>query len=976
MLKFNAGHGVVLLNLQGHHVDPNTGEEADPAVVALLDEIASYPNNTGLTEDVINAIDDIFDSNVCVSPYYFLESGLHADIAFEFVVRNALGQELHHRLQDAGALEFLHHVKVGVNYRGFVWRILAACCMSSVGHEDVQSLPPDFIHAFVDWFRTSDGLSWREDILGKSAIKRQCLRNLINGFASIFDDPSLEYKAKQHRTDGSGKGWLGLQNSTLPIEREIAERVVTILAETKIKPSQVHQVTLDMASWLRATQPAATSLSEVMQQKARAVTFTKFLSDRIGEVTSHLIGSAHIARKLSDEFLLQLEEEYPDTDFYHLVPIREVERLQNADPGPERHFESTSRPLPQKFHNLVKEILDEGEAGWPGRYFRKYRLKGKRGLCYCPSIPTLIRCGLEIPLRVVQWRRLDSGEGDSVRFNADTWSWEENNGDLAGFWAKTEGRSPVGFPTRGYAIKMSDDAGTITGLWINTNKTGSAYPLPWEHRAVHKWLWNLRMWQEANNPISAPLDPEEYLDNPRKVPESTKRGMPSIFPLFRLPSGKIPTASMMQHAWAGLMAELERRWNEQNPDQQMKIVERQFKTKQPYASCFKMHGMRVFGVSRLDQGGASLHIISKHVVGHSTIKQTEYYVHRRPSEINQIIHTANAKSDAANQLVDDFTKLSYEQLLEKTVTMHAPELEEAHATVAPAEVLNVGLGLCPWGGERCHDGGPLRRQDEGSHGPSKSKYDPVPGGRRNCIACRHFVTGPPWVELLEGLGDRLLFKRRQLEARELEIDSERSELQEQMDAGLIASTAYKDRAQSLQFRIQQVRDNMEVNDASLFKLEVLLDGSLRLEREGKGNQLVAASRESLLEYLKVSEFEQVAMITLRGYIWPVLGDEAAEARLNQYLDVVVFEAGARPISLLTEVTDADKRIARTRLTEFLLQGTSNRQLDDLTHNRVSHEDLELLEKVRGLVKSHFGEAVLFQPSPKPRPLSSAQAEVV
>ena len=47
-------------------------------------------------------------------------------------------------------------------------------------------------------------------------------------------------------------------------------------------------------------------------------------------------------------------------------------------------------------------------------------------------------------------------------------------------------------------------------------------------------------------------------------------------------------------------------------------------------------------------------------------------------------------------------------------------------------------GECPNGGTLCHIGGPLLSKKH-------NVYGPVPGGSRNCVLCRFFVTGPRFL---------------------------------------------------------------------------------------------------------------------------------------------------------------------------------------------------------------------------------------
>ncbi len=370
--------------------------------------------------------------------------------------------------------------------------------------------------------------------------------------------------------------------------------------------------------------------------------------------------------------------------------LNHIKELVGTRPKPTR---STARPLPEKMIPIAKEILDEGENGWPGKcgYFEvEIKNANARRRIYCPVLPTLLRGMLEVPLRMVQLRRLDSGEGDLEQYNADTKEWEPNTGHLAGYWAKTGLGSSDGEQTRGYACRIEDGVKTITGIFANTNKTGKAYRIPWCNDKFLKIFWDLRMWQEAYNPIKRPISPREYVDSIKHIPKSTLEGLPDIFPIARLFEnkywpwpGRVATPSEVDVAWKYLLVEIERRWNLQHPGNQVQLVKINPKTKLPEQPRYTLHGLRVRGLTNLRRGGMPLEVLSRFIAGHATLAMTIYYLDFHPTEIAESIEKALGNSSSQREFIDSMKILDVEEARKRQYRLHRLRLQK-HTRPGPS----------------------------------------------------------------------------------------------------------------------------------------------------------------------------------------------------------------------------------------------------------------------------------------------------
>ncbi|MEY9416821.1 hypothetical protein ABIF69_003263 [Bradyrhizobium japonicum] len=153
--------------------------------------------------------------------------------------------------------------------------------------------------------------------------------------------------------------------------------------------------------------------------------------------------------------------------------IRTVPRPQNVA------AEVVARPMPMRFHLMLKKIIEEDDFAWPksitnGISGRKVHYipwtnpaTGKIEEVFCEVLPRILLLLLELPLRSVQARRLDSGEGDDRSYDSHTRTWSDARGPFAGYWTRQGAKNP----RRGVFREIVTDVGTITGFWINSNKT-------------------------------------------------------------------------------------------------------------------------------------------------------------------------------------------------------------------------------------------------------------------------------------------------------------------------------------------------------------------------------------------------------------------------------------------------------------------------------------------------------------------------
>ena len=379
---------------------------------------------------------------------------------------------------------------------------------------------------------------------------------------------------------------------------------------------------------------------------------------------------------------------------------------------------------------------------------------------------------LILPLRTIQIRMLDSGEADTLRYSAGTW--EPNTGRLA----QGSERRPLQQGVFRHSAPLSDGQGVPTVLYINTNKTadrgkfgpGKGYLLPWAfggpvHQDVYYWLEKLRNWQEKYNPILqrtswAKLDSRHI----KAKSELQLAGYSDACFLFRMAEAReserhLPlTQDSLDKPWFNLLEALELRLinrgethcNGQSIRFLPLLEERKVTSKK---TLFPLHSLRVSLITALALEGQVPFPILQKLVGHSRQLMTLYYTKPGATYISDVLLKAverleaNKEASIQNFLLDT----EHGELLKKAICNSVSSIAAA-IPQHPAARNAVGWmpmhhGLCLVGGNTsevednnsvggCYNGGP----QVGT--PSWKKYNPVPGGSRNCVRCRWFVTEP------------------------------------------------------------------------------------------------------------------------------------------------------------------------------------------------------------------------------------------
>lgn len=362
---------------------------------------------------------------------------------------------------------------------------------------------------------------------------------------------------------------------------------------------------------------------------------------------------------------------------------------------------------------------------------------------------------LELPLRTMQVRMLDSGEADTWRYVhlPGSGSFVLNHGPLA------TGSERLPYQKGVFHRSLEREA----ELYINTNKTADinkaekdkGYVIPWEHEAVLYWLEKLRNWQERYNPLTAPtpwadLETKHFGGTQPHPAILAQRGSACF--LFRDPvdgDGKKPlTAIQMERLWYLLLARLEARC--------AKSVKSEDKLNDGTPLCFvnpdsrvqtwfPLHSLRVSLISYLIlDKKLSIAVVSKMIAGHASIIMTLYYTKFGKAYLREVLNEAEKLELEAEQANHRrfLQEASFEQVNERFASISEDAVRAAISNRSAAAFVFDDKGICPNGATRCDVGGEKLQTHTDSSG-----YAPVPGfpQERNCVCCRFFLTGPAFL---------------------------------------------------------------------------------------------------------------------------------------------------------------------------------------------------------------------------------------
>ena len=651
--------------------------------------------------------------------------------------------------------------------------------------------------------------------------------------------------------------------------------------------------------------------------------------------------------------------------------------------------EVSARPMPTQYHTMLKEIITADDFAWPkslkyrnGRRRFWMRIKdpetGNYDELFCPVLPRLLLLMLDIPLRLLQARRLDSGEGDSRRWDPVSGKWEAATGFHAGYWDR---QPSVRNPRRGVLREMpTRSGGTITGLYVNSNKMMDAktlfnemsgYEIPWEHPEVLLNLAAMREWQERYNPVAGPL---AYEDIPKGilpvVANDTIRGnMPARFYLFRYPGNggergheAPPTHEVVSAFFFEALDELESRLNSVPGENPVRIITQRTAWGVPTVAVFSMHGMRSSTLTALHVAGVPIEILSKVVAGHASILMTLRYLKFDPLHVSDVLTAGRLKAVAEGRTAfpGSLSQASFDQARKMTARLSDDGLQQMYGPVYSESSgwTSLEIGLCPNGCTLCHIGGEKVGILKGT-----GQHRAVPG-IRNCLRCRFFVTGLPFLIPLWAHGTNLLAKAdghaRGVAEREGTVRALKAERMSHVRAGAPADASMRERIQMAEdaLAVETERRNHALTDfhATMTMIEMVRAISAEPAADGTLPMLMSADEIPEVVGRESTRFEVTDAVVQASRFFPTLQSDELDRERDAFLDNILHRNGYVPITL-APLSQAEKRRAADAMSQMLLVQIGAKEAQKLIEGQSSLDDYDLQGRLQDICLQAIGRPV-------------------
>ena len=599
------------------------------------------------------------------------------------------------------------------------------------------------------------------------------------------------------------------------------------------------------------------------------------------------------------------------------------------------HKSGWSVGLSRDWYEVSKELIDFTD---PDCVWRERRLKGRvRVEMWSPVRWVALLTKLILPLRNFQVRMLDSGEADTWRYANGEWTL--NKAKIS----QGNERRPLQLGVFRRVVQAYSDDIAQSVLYINTNKTNdvtksgseNGYLVPWPsggplHQDVFYWLEKLRNWQEKYNPITRRTAWREL--DARLIHAKSEIQL-SSYPdscfLFRLPergeSEKgLPIANhSLEACWFSLLEamqlRLERRGETCPNGQAIHFVPALENRNNRQRTLFPLHSLRVSLITALALEGQVPFPILQKLVGHSRLLMTLYYTKPGTTRIREEIHSAierlerDKEASIHNFLLDTEHEEMMRLAICNSTSSLASHIPVHPATRNPAGWMLMHHGLCLVGGNTseiedngavggCYNGGAMLYKPS-STGPSK--YGPVPGGSRNCVRCRWFVTEPHYLPALVAHFNTIAYHfdeaRNTCLSREHELESFKKVKLEAEEKGrpFIDINAYRQAERVWEGTLKRFSDLAEDLVACwrlIERCKVTLNSA-----QANSTKLVVShtTSEAAIAFEETeSELLQLSGVCDSVELYPDLEPGKAVLRRSQLLDAVLYRDDLPPVFML------------------------------------------------------------------------------
>lgn len=613
--------------------------------------------------------------------------------------------------------------------------------------------------------------------------------------------------------------------------------------------------------------------------------------------------------------------------------------------------ETSSNPLPLRWVREVQRILTENDWEWPKSQESQWITllhDGRPKRIWNPVCAYLIYSMTELPWRKIQFKSLDSGEGDKQRYDLANECWVPNTGLASGYWERDQ-------LNRNKARGVLNRQGGDFCFYVNTNKTSdrkhdhgemSGYHVPWKYMPMIELFSELRDWQETYNPLKLPTsyaDVSAAFYGPDVPSKNVEDNIPARFYLFRDVQGKEnrlgpPSDNRLYALWRLLMDELEKRLKTKGDD--ATIILKRNKSGGPMVSHFHLHGLRVSGLTAFAEAGVPIEVLSKLVAGHASILMTIYYLKYSAAHVTDILSDARLKVEAI--AAKDFGRYLRSQTIENAMAVAVANeiytLEGiSDGQISIDQFFDTGLGVCPYNGTRCDDGVAL----------TGGRTSPVPGYAKNCLLCRHFVTGEPWLlplilkqQKFSGHAADLAKSLRESECELEQNEGRRAEIIREFDVAAVPPDLTR-KIRHLEHEIERQSLDLDCLLSTMNRTHLIIEQIKALQATNQDAQsilLLSDTPSGAEAYREGTRFELIDTVLQASRVYPILQDEGFEQERRSYIDAIMFNNGMRPLSL-SSLTEDQKHKAADAAGKWLLTKVGAQQTELLISGAQTLEEL-------------------------------------
>ena len=558
---------------------------------------------------------------------------------------------------------------------------------------------------------------------------------------------------------------------------------------------------------------------------------------------------------------------------------------------------------------------------------------------WSPVVAMFMFTKLHLPLRSIQVRLLDSGEGDTWRYEHG--QWVEN----------TKHAFKYGSPKRPYQkgvfrrIYDPISESYSTGLYISTNKTADqnkdevqrGYTIPWQHEELLYWLEKLRNWQEKYNPIHSLCKGEKLGRNilGAAKPEKQLAEMGEFSFLFRDRNSNLPMhRTLAENPWYRLLSKLEEdvfatghtlangdrlRFVKDYGDDYDKKEYRKTVTEYP------LHSLRVSLITCYTMDtDLPLPVVSKLLAGHSRLLMTIYYNKITPSVMAKKMEEASvALAEKGEDSLRNFLADAELNQIQLRSVYHSDKYNSVEAAISHRNPIGWEervTGLCLVGGNAvrsdqlstvggCWNGGELIKDNIQI---SSRAYGPVPHGPENCVRCRWHITDATYLPALNARFNQISYKAHQHAELAAEIEGKLEALKDELfiaeESGDIFLKHSELQATERRYEKQRVEADEYAKDyiATFNLISRIMEIENQREKGDEAQRVIAVgSADDLnlsMKFIETkSELLHLSLLCDDAEFYPDLHDDlrttSAIAKRSNALSRMMARSGYQPVFL-------------------------------------------------------------------------------